>query len=490
MTIPFSGQHYTKFVENTKDIDSDTFLVTFEGDDDSLCPLNWSFRMRAFTTLMFACCTFGPQFSSSAFGPAVQEIAQLYKVSREVATLGVSLFLIGIGLGPMIFAPLSEVYGRKIGCLIPFFISGLFSIGAGTADNIQTVIIMRFFQGLLGGAPVSNSGGVLGDLWRPEARGVALVFYAFVVAGGPTIAPVIGASMTVTIHRTGWMWVQYLCAIYTFFITFAIAFFVPETYHPVILQRKARRLRMTTQNWAWHSRLDEWDLTFKDILSKHLTRPFLMLITPIVAAMCTYGAFAFGILYLEIIAIPQEFQVVRSWPKITSTLPLLGMMLGVTIGGVMNINVGRRYARILRANNGKAVPEARLAAMKFGAFILPIGLFIFGWTSDPKYPWIAPVIGITVMTTVFSTIFQGCLNYMVDSFLRFSVSAIAATTLARSCFAAGFSLFGTIMFNNLGVPWGASLIGFIALAMIPIPFIFDRYGEAIRKRNPYAAQVM
>ncbi|KAK9384174.1 hypothetical protein V1515DRAFT_583194, partial [Lipomyces mesembrius] len=94
--------------------------------------------------------------------------------SPHIATLGVSLFLLGVGFGPMLFTPISEVYGRKIGVIVPFFISGLFAIGVATANNLRTVLIIRFFQGLFGGAPVYNSGGVLADIWRPEAQGVAL----------------------------------------------------------------------------------------------------------------------------------------------------------------------------------------------------------------------------------------------------------------------------------------------------------------------------
>ncbi|KAK9377698.1 major facilitator superfamily domain-containing protein [Lipomyces chichibuensis] len=469
--------------------DSDRYLVVFEGDDDPYCPLNWSFKKKSFTTMMYASCTFGPQFASSVYGPVVDDVAALYNVSQEVAMLGVSLFVLGVGFGPMLFAPISEVYGRKIGVIVPFFISGLFAIGVATANNLQTVLIMRFFQGLFGGAPVSNSGGVLGDIWRPEARGVALVCYAFVVAGATTVAPVISAALSVT-SNNGWRWTSYLCAIYTFTIAIISAIFVPESYHPVLLSKKAKKLRTTTQNWAWHSQLDGWDLTFNDIVTKHLTRPFAMLMTPIVAAMCTYAAFCFGILYLGVIAMPVEFRVVRQWKEVPSCLATLSMFVGVVLGGGMNIYAARRYARILRANHGKPVPEERLVATFFGCFLMPIGLFIFGWTSPPNFPWIAPILGTTVMMTGFFTIFQGCLNYLVDTFLRFSASAIAATTFTRSCLGAAFPLFGNIMFRNLGVQWGASLVGFFAVAMIPIPFVFYRFGPEIRKHNPYSSQVM
>jgi MFS family permease len=87
----------------------------------------------------------------------------------------------------------SSRYGRKPAVLIPYFIAGCFSFGTATAKDIQTILITRFFAGLFGSAPVTNTGGVLGDIWAPQQRGAAIVGYAFAVVGGPTL----GASSLV-----------------------------------------------------------------------------------------------------------------------------------------------------------------------------------------------------------------------------------------------------------------------------------------------------
>ena len=78
-------------------------------------------------------------------------------------------------------------YGRKPAVLAPYFIAACFSFGTATAKDIQTILITRFFAGLFGSAPVTNTGGVLGDIWAPQQRGTAIVGYAFAVVGGPTI---------------------------------------------------------------------------------------------------------------------------------------------------------------------------------------------------------------------------------------------------------------------------------------------------------------
>jgi hypothetical protein len=128
--------------------------------------------------------------------------------------------------------------------------------------------------------------------------------------------------------------------------------------------------------------------------------------------------------------------------------------------------------------------------MMLGSIFFSGGLFIFGWTSSPSIHWIAPMIGLVCMGFGFFTIFQAALNYLIDTFQKFSASAVAANTFLRSVFAAAFPLFVNPMFHNLGIPWASSILGFIAAALIPIPFLFYVYGPSIRKKGKFTAQVM
>ena len=125
-----------------------------------------------------------------------------------------------------------------------------------------------------------------------------------------------------------------------------------------------------------------------------------------------------------------------------------------------------------------------------GSFAFAAGLFMFGWTSSKEIHWIAPCISLVMMGIGFFTIFQAALNYLIDTFQKYSASAIAANTFLRSIFAAVFPLFVNPMFHKLGIPWASSLLGFIAVAMIPIPFLFYIYGPRIRKRGKFTAEVM
>jgi MFS family permease len=117
------------------------------------------------------------------------------------------------GLGPLVFAPLSEVYGRKSAVLIPYFIAAIFSFGTATAKDLQTVMITRFFTGFFGSAPVTNTGGVLGDIWSAEQRGAAIVGYAMAVVGGPVLGPIVGGAIIQS--YLGWRWTQYVSEAHT-----------------------------------------------------------------------------------------------------------------------------------------------------------------------------------------------------------------------------------------------------------------------------------
>lgn len=148
--------------------------VDFTGPDDPYRPINWPTRKKIMTTGLYGLTTMTATLASSIFSPTTEQISKEFHVGTEVATLGTALFLFGFGVGPLIWAPISEIYGRKPAVILPVFIAGLFAFGVGAGDNIQTVTICRFFQGFFGSAPVTNTGGVLGDLFSPKQRGAAV----------------------------------------------------------------------------------------------------------------------------------------------------------------------------------------------------------------------------------------------------------------------------------------------------------------------------
>ena len=261
---------------------------------------------------------------------------------------------------------------------------------------------------------------------------------------------------------------------------------LPETYHPVLHQRRAARLRQETRNWAYHSRLDEAPPTMRDILFKYLLRPLRMLsLEPILGLVTLYIALIYGILYLFFESYPISFTEVRGWTSLgVAALPFLGIIIGVLIGCVfVTWATERWYAPKMKS--GTVTPEDRLPPMMTAAICLPVGLFWFGWTSDPGVPWPAQVVaGVPIGFGILVIWMQG-LNYLIDVYLMFANSALAANTLIRSIVGAAFPLFATAMYERLGVAWATSLLAFLSTAMVPIPLLFYFYGAKIRARSRY-----
>lgn len=183
-------------------------LVDFDGPDDPYKPLNWTTRKKITTTILYGFTTMGATFASSVYSAGTEQIAEEFKVGRTVSTLGTSLLLFGFGIGPLLWAPLSEVYGRKPAVLMPYFVAAVFSFGSAAAKDFQTLMLTRFFTGIFGSAPVTNTGGVLGDIWSAKERGVAIVGYAMAVVGGPTLGPIVGGAVVQS--SLGWRWTEYV----------------------------------------------------------------------------------------------------------------------------------------------------------------------------------------------------------------------------------------------------------------------------------------
>ena len=163
------------------------------------------------------------------------------------------------------------------------------------------------------------------------------------------------------------------------------------------------------------------------------------------------------------------------------------MIAGELIAFIVVITTNGRYVKKLKANNNIPVPEWRLPIAMVGGVLFSIGLFWFGWTSyTGNVHWIVPVLsGLFTGFGIFS-IFLSLLNYIVDAYLMFAASAIAANTFMRSFFGGIFPLFATQMFNGMGIQWASTLIGCVAVLLAPMPVFFYLYGKKIRAKSKFA----
>jgi hypothetical protein len=116
-----------------------------------------------------------------------------------------------------------------------------------------------------------------------------------------------------------------------------------------------------------------------------------------------------------------------------------------------------------------------------------VTIFWFAWTGQyNSIHWIVPTLAGVFLSTSILLVFVAFLNYLTDTYLMYAASALAANTVCRSACAAAAPLFTQDMFDALGVGGGGSLIAGVACLLAPIPFVFYRYGEPIRRRSKFA----
>ncbi|KAJ5771392.1 uncharacterized protein N7511_003443 [Penicillium nucicola] len=469
-------------IESEKDLSllDPAYLVKWE-QDDPLNPQNWDVKYKCWVTAQLGMLAFAGSLGSSITTPADDAIAKYLGVSDEIAVLDVTLYLLGYVFGPIIWAPISEIWGRRVSILPAVFCLAMFEIGTGLSKNIASMFITRFFAGFFGSAPISNVTAALGDMWSKETRGTAVGIYSIAVNGGPALGPIIGAAI-MTQPNLGWRWTAYIHALWVGFVFILTFFCLPEVYPLVLLKRKAQQLRIEKNDRRFYHTHEHMKLDVRSILTKQLARPLRMLATePIVTCISFYGAFVYGIMYLTLEVFPLVFQGARGWSKVIGALPFLCLLAGVVFSVGLSIWGQKYYNKKCKAENGRSVPEARLPPMGIGAVLLVTGLFWFAWTADPSHHWILPCVASVLVGCGSNIVFMQCVNFLIDVYKLHAASAAAATTFLRSLAAAGLPLAAKPMIRALGIGPGVSIIAAVATALLPVPFLFMRYGKKIRR---------
>lgn len=269
---------------------------------------------------------------------------------------------------------------------------------------------------------------------------------------------------------------------------------LPETRHTAILDRKIRRLSKTLQSEGIKKQIfdanEEEKKSLHTLLFTNLTRPLRFLFTePITICAAIYNGFIFGVVFLLNEAFPLVFGPGgHNFNTGEVGLTFAGLVIGAIVGGLIYPIQERYYHRAVAANGGKSVPEARMWMARGGAILMPISLFWFAWTSYPSVPWIVPIIASAFFGIGIYLVILSFLSYVVDSYQTYSASSLAGVILVRNLVGAGFPLFSTQMYLRLGNEWASTLLAFLALALVPIPFVFFHWGARIRMASPFASQ--
>jgi multidrug resistance protein len=384
----------------------------------------------------------------------------------------------------MVFAPLSEVLGRRVIYASTLLVAVIFIIPCAVAKSLTTLLVCRAIDGIAFSAPMTLVGGTLADLWKTEERGVPMAAFSAAPFLGPAIGPLVGGFLS---DAKGWRWLYWIQLILGGVSYILITFTVPETYAPIILAKRAKKMRAEMGD---DSHVTEQDLDMRPLRERlriFLIRPFQLLFSElIVFLVALYMAVLYGLLYMFFIAYPIIYQQGKGYSAGTTGLMFIPIALGVLFSAVCAPLVNMNYLALCRKHNGSPPAEVRLIPMMISCWFIPIGLFIFAWSSYPRLSWAGPAIGGFPVGFGFIFLYNSANNYLVDSYQHQAASALATKTFMRSFWGAAVVLFTTQMYDRLGYQWASSLLGFIALACCAIPYVFYFYGAKIRMRSKYA----
>jgi multidrug resistance protein len=437
--------------------------------------------------LVVSVATLAVALISSAYTGGSQQILVEFHSNPTVVTLGVSLFVLGFAIGPLIWAPMSELYGRQVLFFGTYAALTAFNAGAAGSKNMATLIVLRFFAGAFGSSPLTNAGGIIADMFPAAQRGMAMGIFALAPFLGPILGPIIGGFLGMT---RGWRWVEGFLAIFSGALWIIGSILVPETYAPVLLRKRAERLSKLSGK-VYRSRLviDQGHVTVREAFVTALKRPWILLFyEPIVLLLSIYMSIVYGTLYMLFAAFPIVFQQERGWNEGVGGLSFLGVLVGMLIAFTVSSFDNKRYVRVAKKHGGFAPPETRLPVTILGGIAIPIGLFWFAWTSYPWIHWFPSVAAGAPFGFGMVLVFLGLMNYLIDAYTIYAASVLAASAVLRSLFGAAFPLFTRQMYDNLGVQWASSIPAFLSLVCVPFPFLFYKYGATIRRKCRFAAE--
>ncbi|KAH8816353.1 bicyclomycin resistance protein [Xylogone sp. PMI_703] len=474
----------------TKEID-DPNIVWWDGPDDRENPMNWGDWLKRSNIFIISAICFVTPLASSMFAPGVPQLMEEFNsTSVELASFVVSVYILGFAVGPLFLAPASEVYGRLPVYHICNVLFLVFTIACALATNLNMLIGFRFMAGIWGSCPLTNGGGTIADIVSQENRGKAMSFFVMGPIIGPIVGPICGGYLT---QAKGWRWIFWVLSMLSGVFLVGSILLMRETYAVVILKRKTLRLQKETGNMDLRSKLDA-GLSAKDYFKRSIIRPAKMLImSPVVLSTSLYVGVIYGYLYLLFTTFTVVFEETYNFSPGSVGLTYLGLGVGSLAGlfffaWISDRTVKARTAAADRAAQAEGrepegmKPEYRLPPMIPCAVLIPAGFFIYGWTAQYHVHWIVPILSTGLIGVGNISTFMSIQTYLVDAYTVFAASALAANAVVRSVLGAVLPLAGQQMYDTLGLGWGNSLLAFIAIGLLPVPWALFKWGEVLRKK--------
>ncbi|KAI1337634.1 major facilitator superfamily domain-containing protein [Xylariaceae sp. FL0016] len=468
---------------NGAPVDEERCIVSFEPNDPQN-PYNWKTTKKAyviFTTVVLSLnSTMGSALASN-LTPFLQAAFAIPPGPQTV--LPASVFLVGFVCGPLLFAPLSEYYGRRPVLQTAFCLFFLATLATALAPTWPSFLFFRFLAGTFGAPPTTVVGGMIADVFEdPVYRGRMLMVWSASTFLGPLTAPIL-AGFTGPVE---WRW-TFRAAVIIAGITLVLASFLPETFAPKLLRQKAARLNRDAGTSKYISPGDMKRESVLDTLKTTMSRPWVILSHEMIIILaCIYMAFIYAVFYMMLAIFPRIFVGVYKFSRGIEGVAFLMFGVGTSIACGIYLWYDRVGPRLGEKHPSKVPEYRRLPPACAGGPLFVIALLWMGWTSKPEIPWIVPLLSAIPYGCAFQMIFMALFNYITDAYGIYAASALAACSSTRAVVGAVLPLAVNDMLDALGISWACTLLALISAALGLVPLGFITWGEKIRARSRYS----
>ncbi|CAG7983359.1 unnamed protein product [Penicillium salamii] len=468
-----------------------TVPVEWYSENDEENPQNWSESKKAFVLFTIGIYSFVVYMAAPIYTPSENAFIDEFGVNNAEASLGLALYVLGYGAGPLFFSPLSEIprIGRSLPYAISFLLFCVISIPTALAPNAIGFYFLRFLQGFFGSPCLATGGASIADVYSSNALPHAMTTWVLCVFSAPAIGVLVSGF---AIPVLGWrfsMW-EILIAAAPILI---LLFLLPETNPDTILHRRARRLEKhdSDKSRVYQTKADvsHAGISFQEVVRESLLIPSrITFLDPAILFLNLYTSLTYGIYYSFFEAFPIVYQGMYGF-----NLGEMGLaFLAIVVGSIISFVVYNFYIHKIflpKAKKGAVQkPEDVLVPALYACFGPAIGLFLFGWAANPKVHWIVPTIGIVIYPACVFVLMQSIFLYIPACYPQYAASVFAATDFTRSAFACGAVVFSRPLYENLGVGRGCSLLAGLTVGCVVGIYMLYNFGERLRLRSKFVSK--
>lgn len=392
-----------------------------------------------------------------------------------------------MGVGSLVAGPFSETFGRNAVYSVSLVIFMIWIMASGLAPNFGAQITFRFLAGCCSSAPLVCTGGSIADMFNSIEKTWSFPLYAIISFVGPMLGAVIGAYIGPS-TVVSWRWAEWTMLIAAGLVLVIVLLLMPETYGPLLLQWKASHYRRITGDDRFRCDHEIADATLLSRLKVSMTRPFLMLMEPIIMAMTLYITVLYIVLFTFLVGWPYIFEYTYGISQGLSNIIFVAMLIGTELNFLLVPIIYHMTIKYIKNEAGSGFkPEIRLWYGTFGgAIAIPVSLFWLGWTNFASISIWSAIIAVSLFGYGVMGIFLCVYMYIIDSYEIYSASALTFVALTRYVVAGGMTVVGIPWYESMGTHYTLTILACISVALVPIPYLLYYYGHAIRSRSNFA----